>query len=138
MNSTSFAEESSSGPVTHFLGISCPEINVRGRAELRRAADSCGQRAGGRGGWAPGLEFRACPHQQKSSMGQHAARKAKRLAASQDLRMHHHGDARFQGLSDEARVHSHGHLARQGARRGTSQGGQMTNKRPAPRINGKD
>lgn len=32
------AEESSLGPVTHFLGISCPEINVRGRAELRRGS----------------------------------------------------------------------------------------------------
>lgn len=32
------AEESSLGPVTHFLGISCPEINVRGRSELRRGS----------------------------------------------------------------------------------------------------
>lgn len=57
------AAESSLGPVTRFLGISCPGMNIRGqgRAGPGGAADSCGRRAGTAGEGLPGWNSE-CAH----------------------------------------------------------------------------
>lgn len=67
-------EESSLGPVTHFLGFSCPEINVREPGAKGQGKEGRLTAAAGGQGWhgtGSRLEFGACPHQQKSSWEQH-------------------------------------------------------------------
>lgn len=85
----SFCQESSLGPVTHFLGISYPEINIRGpracaaKEQLTAVAGGQGQRRkGSRAGiWS-------VPTSAEKFLGTALCLGGKEASAPRDLRMH--------------------------------------------------
>lgn len=84
------AEESSPGPVTHFLSISYPEINIRGPRACGAKEEQLTAVAGGQGQRRKGSRagIWSVPTSAEKFLGTARCLGGKEASAPQDLRMH--------------------------------------------------